>query len=137
MNALLWLFGFIAILGVVLTIRGKLVELRENCRGWRLWVRAPFFRYLGRDSNGKWASLDFKAHWEYIGHGCHLRSVQIPSAANWFATPEWAVSRREEIIEHLKEEYPKVVFIHEEQNQALEPTPMSVTPPAAQEPRRP
>jgi hypothetical protein len=118
-----WFFGIVVIIGAVFTVRGKLKELRENRRGWRLWVQPPFFRYLERDSSGKWSSLDFKAHWEYEGHGCQLRSIQIPSAANWFTSPECAVARREQILARLREEYPAGVdFSQEEPNQAPEPT---------------
>ncbi|RXK56052.1 hypothetical protein ESB00_09280 [Oleiharenicola lentus] len=116
-KSILWIAGIIAIVGTIFVFREKVVDYRENRRGWRLWVVHPFFRYLERDERGLWSPIDFETTWEPLGHGYVLKSILIPSAANWFTSPSWALSRRNEIIANLKEAYPEnVVFVETEFN---------------------
>src|ERR1035437_2088800 len=108
-------------------------RLREEKRGWRLWVRAPFFSYQEKDSNGTWSGIRFDATWEYSGHSSILKTVRLRSDTDWFREPEWATSRRDIIIRHLKAAYPRVEFLEG----PPEPTPLTVTDRVANTPSLP
>jgi hypothetical protein len=124
MTALVLIGLFLALAVLTLAMSAEDKRAQEEVRGWRLRFVADACRYEEKKDE-QWRGVDIE-----IDRRSHsIIGLRFRSAESWAKYPAWISERRAEVIARVKQEYASSRFVStEEPNQALEPTPIAVTP---------